>query len=199
MIHKSFLTFFSASLLSIKVIMVFLLVSLSMIVKAQETFFIPLQSDLRSSDPLLDSLVNKSLFTTSRNSIRKILANEPDRWDLIIPLENESNWVLALEKVKIWDNLASIETASGKKVSLPSEGVHYRGTVKGHKGSLVSMSIFLMLFFEVVNKDLFTKLSSNESDVLISDCKGIKKASCAFTNIDSDTSKKTIITLIFSK
>jgi len=142
MIRKPFLTFFSASLLSIKVIMVFLLVSLSMVVKAQETFFIPLQSDFRSSDPLLDSLVNKSLFTTSRNSIRKILANEPDRWDLIIPLENESNWVLALEKVKIWDNLASIETASGKKISLPSDGVHYRGTVKGHKGSLVSMSIF---------------------------------------------------------
>ncbi|MFN6073230.1 MAG: M12 family metallo-peptidase, partial [Bacteroidota bacterium] len=142
MTRKPFLTFFSASLLSIKVIMVFLLVSLSMVVKAQETFFIPLQSDIRTSDPLLDSLENKSLFTTSRNSIRKILANEPDRWDLIIPLENESNWVLALEKVKIWDNLASIETASGKKISLPSDGVHYRGTVKGHKGSLVSMSIF---------------------------------------------------------
>jgi hypothetical protein len=60
----------------------------------------------------------------------------------MIPLENEANWVLALEKVKIWDNLASIETASGKKISLPSDGVHYRGTVKGHKGSLVSMSIF---------------------------------------------------------
>ena len=101
MTRKPFLTFFSASLLSIKVIMVFLLVSLSMVVKAQETFFIPLQSDIRTSDPLLDSLENKSLFTTSRNSIRKILANEPDRWDLIIPLENESNWVLALEKVKI--------------------------------------------------------------------------------------------------
>ena len=142
MIHKPYLTFFSAYLLNIKVIMVFLLVSLSMVVKAQETFFIPLQSDIRTSDPLLDSLENKSLFTTSRNSIRKILANEPDRWDLIIPLENESNWVLALEKVKIWDNLASIETASGKKISLPSDGVHYRGTVKGHKGSLVSMSIF---------------------------------------------------------
>ena len=129
MIHKPFLTFFSAYLLNIKVITVFLLVSLSMVVKAQDTFFIPLQSDIRTSDPLLDSLENKSLFTTSRNSIRKILANEPDRWDLIIPLENESNWVLALEKVKIWDNLASIETASGKKISLPSDGVHYRGTV----------------------------------------------------------------------
>ena len=122
--------------------MVFLLVSLSILVKAQETFFIPLQSDFRTSDPLLDSLENKSLFTTSKNSIRKILANETDQWDLVIPLEKESNWVLALERVKIWDNLASIETASGKKVSLPSGGVHYRGTVKGHKGSLVSMSIF---------------------------------------------------------
>ena len=142
MIHKPFLKFFSAYLLKIKVIMVFLLVSLSILVKAQEAFFIPLQSDIRTSDSLLDSLVNKSLFTTSKNSIRKILTNEPDSWNLIIPLQNESNWVLALEKVKIWDNLASIETASGKKVSLPSEGVHYRGTVKGHKGSLVSMSIF---------------------------------------------------------
>jgi hypothetical protein len=142
MIHKPFLKFFSAYLLKIKVIMVFLLVSLSILVKAQETFFIPLQSDFRTSDLLLDSLENKSLFTTSKNSIRKILANEPDQWDLVIPLEKESNWVLALEKVKIWDNLASIETASGKKVSLPSAGVHYRGTVKGHKGSLVSMSIF---------------------------------------------------------
>ena len=122
--------------------MVFLLVSPSILLRAQETFFIPIQSDIRTSDPLLDSLVNKSLFTTSKNSIRKILANEPDRWDLIIPLENEANWVLALEKVKIWDNLASIETASGKKIILPSDGVHYRGTVKGHKGSLVSMSIF---------------------------------------------------------
>jgi len=140
--HKSFLKFFSAYLLKIKVILVFLLVSLSILVKAQETFFIPLQSDFRTSDPLLDSLENKSLFTTSKNSIRKILANETDQWDLVIPLEKESNWVLALERVKIWDNLASIETASGKKVSLPSGGVHYRGTVKGHKGSLVSMSIF---------------------------------------------------------
>ena len=93
--------------------MVFLLVSLSILVKAQETFFIPLQSDIRTSDPLLDSLVNKSLFTTSRNSIRKILTNEPETWNLIIPLENESNWVLALEKVKIWDDLANIERASG--------------------------------------------------------------------------------------
>ena len=56
-----------------------------------------------------------------------------------------------------------------------------------------------MLFLEVVNKDLFSKLSSNGSDVLISDCKGIKKVSCAFTTIDSDTNKKTIITLILSK
>lgn len=142
MIHQPFLKFFSAYLLKIKVVMVFLLVSMSILVKAQEAFFTPLQSDIRTSDPLLDSLVNKSLFTTSKNSIRKILANEPDRWDLVIPLENESNWVLALEKVKIWDNLASIEMASGKKVSLPTAGVHYRGTVKGYEGSLVSMSIF---------------------------------------------------------
>ena len=122
--------------------MVFLLVSPSILLRAQETFFVPSPAEIRTSDLLLDSLVNKSLFTASKNSIRKILANEPDRWDLIIPLENEANWVLALEKVKIWDNLASIETASGKKISLPSDGVHYRGTVKGHKGSLVSMSIF---------------------------------------------------------
>ncbi len=142
MIHKPFLTFFSAYLLNIKVIMVFILVSPSIILRAQETFFVPSTADIRTSDPLLDSLANKSLITTSKNSIRKILANEPDQWDLVIPLENEANWVLALEKVKIWDNLASIETASGKKVSLPSAGVHYRGTVKGHKGSLVSMSIF---------------------------------------------------------
>ena len=143
MSYKPFLKFFSPYLGMNKVLIIFSLVSLSLLLKAQEAFFDPLPASLRTSESTVDSLIDRTLLTASKGSIRKIQSNAPENWQLSIPLENGSNWVLTLKKTKIWaDDFPNIETASGQKITSLPAGVHYRGTVEGQKGSLVSVSIF---------------------------------------------------------
>ncbi|NBU35782.1 MAG: T9SS C-terminal target domain-containing protein [Bacteroidetes bacterium] len=140
---EPFLKFFSPYLWKDKVLMLFFLVSLSVLLEGQEAFFVPLPANLRTSESTVDSLLEKTLLSTSKGSIRKILLNTPDNWQLSIPLEKETNWVLSLKRVNIWaDGFPNIETASGQKIKSLPAGVHYKGIVEGKKGSLVSVSVF---------------------------------------------------------
>lgn len=143
MSNKPFLKFFSPYLWKNKVLILFLLLFLSALLKGQEAFFVPLPGKLRTAETTVDSFLDKTLLSTSKVNIRKIQVNKPENWQLSIPLENEINWVLSLKKVNIWtDKFPNIETASGQKIKNLPEGVHYRGAVEGKIGSLVSISVF---------------------------------------------------------
>ena len=140
--YKSLSTFFYPYFWLNRVLILFIWVSISIPLKAQNLFFVPASNQLRNTDPFLDSLTNKVFLSASTLNIRKIQSNAPEKWLLSVPFENGTNQVLDLNKVKIWEDLASIETASGKKINEFPAGIHYRGGVVGQEGSLVAISVF---------------------------------------------------------
>jgi hypothetical protein len=140
---KSYGAFFFPCFWLGKVFFLALLLAFPQFHKAQDSFFVPLPAGLRSSESIIDSLSEKTLLSTSRSSIRKIQTGTPENWRLGIPLETGAPWILSLKKTNIWtDDFPNIETATGRKIYQLPEGVHYRGSVEGKKGSLVSISVY---------------------------------------------------------
>lgn len=117
-------------------------VFLSLVVNAQDPFFIPSNNELRESNIFLDSIMNKTLLSASRANIRKIQNNEPETWRLVLPYKDGANWILELRKANLTVKELVIESGSGRKLSNLNLGTHYQGRVLGHAESLVSISVF---------------------------------------------------------
>ncbi len=78
--YKSFSTFFYPYFWLNRVLILFIWVSLSIPLKAQDLFFVPASNQLRNTDPFLDSLTNKVFLSASTLNIRKIQSNAPEKW-----------------------------------------------------------------------------------------------------------------------
>lgn len=74
--------------------------------------------------------------------LKKIVGSAPDHMELSIPVHGDQSLPLELTRVKTIGNNTIIRTAPDMQIQSPSQGLHYRGRIKGHNGSWVALSFF---------------------------------------------------------
>ena len=83
-----------------------------------------------------------SLLHLDASVLSAICLKRSDAIEINLPLENAANTVLALHRADQPLAKSIIRTAPDMQLQAPGTGLHYRGTIKGQPGSLVTMSVF---------------------------------------------------------
>ena len=112
-----------------------------------------------SSKKVSEVLTKASIFSSDRNGLTKVLADKPDRIQIIIPNAYGDSYDLQLIRVDIFSDDFAVKTnrQNGKKPEV--SGVHYRGVILNNYESLVSMS-----FFE---DEIMGFISSNDGQLVL--------------------------------
>ncbi len=96
----------------------------------------------RSTAGLPGNIKEYSLLHLDASVLSAIRMNESEEIEISLPLEKGAQTVLALQRVDHILEGSVIRTAPDMQQQAPGGGLHYRGSIEGQSGSLVTMSIF---------------------------------------------------------
>jgi hypothetical protein len=83
-----------------------------------------------------------TLLTIDLEELKALREAAPNYFNIDIPLTNGNSLELHLGKINIFAEGFKLETSSGSRTSDIDLGVHYKGVVAGHSGSLVTVSVY---------------------------------------------------------